>query len=78
MRGRPPRYCSPYHRQRAYEMRRAKKALLPQLLLGQDIDDVRTKAGIERAVVDVLRQYKLLPAAPKRLPPLRIVKDERE
>jgi hypothetical protein len=78
-RGRPPRYCSPYHRQRAYELRRAEKVLrLPKLLLGQDFDDFRTKAGIERAVLDILRQHGILPAAPKRPPPLRIIKEERD
>ena len=68
--------CSTSHRQRAYELRRAQaqlEASIPSLLLGRDIDAMRTKAGIERAVVDVLRKYGILPPAPKRPPPLRIV-----
>jgi hypothetical protein len=52
--------------------------MLPQLLLGRDIDAIHTKAGIERAVVEVLRRFGVLHASPKRPPPLRIVKDERE
>ena len=46
------------------------------MLLGKDIDDLRTKEGIRRAVVFVLRETGLLPPAPKRSPKLRIVKDE--
>jgi hypothetical protein len=58
-RGRPQIYCSASHRQRAYELRRARTQLaarVPSLLLGRDVDTMRTKAGIERAVVDVLRK----------------------
>ena len=49
---------------------------IPSLLLGRDVDDMRTKAGIERAVVDALRKFGVLPPAP---PPkqLRIVEPER-
>jgi hypothetical protein len=50
----------------------------PLLLLGRDIHAMQTKAGIERAVVDVLRKYGLLPPAPKLQSPLRIVKKEDE
>ena len=60
-------------------MRRAQaqlEASIPSLLLGRDIDAMRTKAGIERAVVDVLRKYGILPPAPKRPPPLRIVETD--
>jgi hypothetical protein len=39
---------------------------------------MRTKAGIERAVVDVLCKLGFLERAPKRPPPLRIVKKEAE
>ena len=79
-RGRPPRYCSPYHRQRAYELRRAEKAMrVPQLLLGKDIDDFRTKAGIEHAVLDILHRHGIVSAPPKRRSPrLRLVKDEQD
>jgi hypothetical protein len=48
----------------------------PLLLLGRDIHAMQTKAGIERAVVDVLRKYGVLEPAPKRPPPLRVVKEE--
>jgi hypothetical protein len=41
---------------------------------------MQTKAGIERAVVDVLRKckYGVLEPAPKRPPPLRVVEKEAE
>jgi hypothetical protein len=45
-------------------------------LLGRDVDAIRIKAGIERAVVDVLRTLGFLDPAPKGRPPLRIVKEE--
>ena len=45
--------------------------------LGRDIDDMRTKAGIERAVVDVPRKFDLLPPAPPPPKRLRIVEPER-
>ena len=77
-RGRPPRYCSASHRQRAYEFRRAQAGInIPSLLLGRDIDDMRTKAGVERAVVDVLRKLGLLPPVPPPTKRLRIVEPER-
>jgi hypothetical protein len=78
-RGRPPLYCSASHRQRAYQERRAYAAAvkaLPVQLIGRDIEDMRTKSGIERAVVDVLRRFGVLPPSPKRPARLRIVKDE--
>jgi hypothetical protein len=37
---------------------------------------MQTKAGIERAVVDVLRKLGFLEGAPKGRPPLRIVETE--
>jgi hypothetical protein len=76
-RGRPRLYCSASHRQRAYEVGRAAE-VLPSLLLGRDIDDMRTKAGIERAVIDVLRRLGMLPSAPPKAPPLRLVNTEGE
>ena len=64
-RGRPPRYCSSSHRQMAWHRRREHRLKnLPQLLLGKDIDDIRTVAGIERAVIDVLRRFGVLPPQP--------------
>jgi hypothetical protein len=49
----------------------------PSLLLGRDIDDMRTKAGIERAVVEALRKFGVLPPAPPPTKRLRIVEPER-
>jgi len=74
--GRPPRYCSA-SRQRTYELRRA-QAEITIPLLERDIDDMRTKAGIERAVIIVLRKCGVPPRAPP--PPtkrLRIIEPER-
>jgi hypothetical protein len=80
-RGRPPLYCCASHRQQAYEKRRAYAAaerLTPSLLLGRDIDAMQTKAGIERAVVDVLRKLGFLLPKPKEAPRLSLVKDNDE
>ena len=46
------------------------------MLLGKDVDDLRTQEGMRRSVMSVLREVGLLPPAPKRPPKLRIVKDE--
>jgi hypothetical protein len=73
-RGRTPKYCCRSHRQRAYERRRAAESL-PMRLLGRDLDEHRTRAGIERAVVGTLRRFGFLPPAPKGAPPIRLVKD---
>jgi hypothetical protein len=78
-RGRPPRYCSASHRQMDYIRRRidaAAEGSIPLRLLGNDILAMQTKAGFERAVVEVLRKVGLLPPAPKGLPPVRLVKDD--
>ena len=71
-RGRPKVYCSASCRQRGYEARRAARQP-PARLLDQDIETMKTKAGIERAVVDILRKFGVLPPAPKRPPPLRLI-----
>ncbi len=42
-------------------------------LLNRDIDAMRSKEAIKAAVVEVLRELGLLPAKPKRPPPLRVV-----
>ena len=76
-RGRPRRYCSASHRQLAYQLRRAQAEInILSLALGRDIDDMRTKVGIERAVVDALRTFGVLPPAPPPIRRLRIVKPE--
>ena len=76
-RGRPRLYCSRSCRQRAYESRSAERRL-PEILLGSDIDDIRTKAGIERAVVRVLRELRFLPEAQGPLSQLHLVKDDED
>jgi hypothetical protein len=78
-RGRPPLYCCASHRQRAYQERRAYAAAVkarPVQLIDRDIEDMRTKSGIDRAVVDALRRLGFLPPPPKRPARLRIIKDE--
>jgi len=53
--------------------------MVPVLLLNRDIDGVRSKDGIRRTVISVLRELGILPPAPpapKRPPPLRVVKGE--
>jgi hypothetical protein len=55
--GRPPRRW-----ERAYEFSAARqRGSIPRAAYGRDIDDMRTKAGVERAVVDVLRKLGMLP-----------------
>lgn len=81
-RGRPPLYCCQSCRQRAYEERRAAQFAgrqLPKLLLGKDIEDMRTKAGIRRAIIDVLSEVGLLPESPapqRSKPRLSLVEDD--
>ena len=77
-RGRPPIYCSPSCRQRAYEERRAANQI-PLRLLRSDIDQVRNRDAIKRAVVDVLRELGVIPRPIKPKPArLRLVKEEPE
>jgi len=52
------------------------QASVPQLLLGRDVHAMQTKAGIERAVLYVLRKLGFLEGASKGRPPLRIVEKE--
>ena len=75
--GRRPKYCSQSCRQRAYEARRAQQ-IVPEFLLGRDMEDIRTKAGVERAVVDVLREHGFLPPSPKTKTRLRVVRKKDE
>jgi hypothetical protein len=46
-------------------------------MAGRDIDEYRTKAGIERAVLAALRKFGVLPPEPKKPNPLRLVKSEK-
>jgi hypothetical protein len=71
-RGRPPKYCCAAHRQRAYVIG-LRYEQMPRLLLGADLDEYRTIKGIERAVLDVLRRFRILPPEPPKPPPLRLV-----
>ena len=79
-RGRPKLYCSASCRQRAYEHRKSER-LTPTLLLERDFDQIRSKAGIQRVVMETLREVGLLPKAPaspaaSRLPDLVWVTDD--
>jgi hypothetical protein len=49
------------------------------LIAGRDIDEYRTQAGIERAVLAALRKFGLIPPElnPKKPNPLRLVKSEK-
>ena len=78
-RGRPPKYCSDYHRVRAFHERHASAREFLSLALGKDIHDLQTKEGIERTVVEVLVKYGFLKPPPKHPPRIRIAVDnERE
>jgi len=78
LRGRRPKYCSHSCRQRAYEARRAEQNI-PSLLLGRDMDNIRSRDGIRRAVVDVLRELGMLPETSKGAKPqLRLVENPDE
>lgn len=71
--GRAPLYCSQVCRQRSYEDRRI-QSRIPMYLLDRDIDDIRSKDGIKKVVVDVLRELGLMPMPDKSpRPALRLV-----
>ena len=82
--GRRPLYCSDSCRQRAYERRRIEKEIaqrIPMRLLGGDMEGIKTRDGVTRAVVDVLRELGLIatPSFPtKRGPKLRVIQDDKE
>ena len=47
---------------------------MPRLALGKDLDDIRTKDGLKRAVVSILQELGFLPKSPTRPePPLKLV-----
>ena len=58
-------------------MRRAERSV-PSILLARDIDNVRTKEGIRRAVVDVLRDLGMLPKGSKRKPRLELIQSNED
>jgi hypothetical protein len=58
----------------ACAIRRARGA--PSLLLGCDIDAMRTQAGIDRALLNALRRFGILPPEPPKPPRIRLVKTE--
>jgi hypothetical protein len=44
--------------------------------LARDIDDIRSRDGIRRAVVDVLRELGMLPPGTKRKPKITLVESD--
>jgi hypothetical protein len=42
---------------------------VPRLALGKDLDDIRTKDGLKRAVVSILQELGFLPKSPTRPEP---------
>ena len=83
-RGRRPRYCSASCRQRAYERRQIENEVaqrIPMRLLAGDMEGIKTRDGVRRAIVDVLRELSLIaipPDQPKRGPKLRVIRDDKE
>jgi hypothetical protein len=78
-RGRPPTYCSASHRQRAYEARRFREAAarqMPQMLFKRDWEGIRTSVGIDKAVLNALRRFGIIPTAATPVSKLRLVKNE--
>ena len=76
--GRPRRYCSRSCRQRAYEKRRAETSI-PLHLFTRDHNEIQSRDGIKRAVVDVLRELGFLPSSPSpenRKRKLKLVTDD--
>jgi hypothetical protein len=72
-RGRAPKYCCAAHRQAAWASQGR-----PALLWRRHYDDFRTREGIRRAVIDVLRELGYEPPAPKKpRSSLRLVKDDK-
>jgi hypothetical protein len=43
------------------------------MLMSRDLDEYRSRAGIKRAVIDVLREIGVLSPEPKKPPPLKLV-----
>ncbi len=82
--GRRPLYCSDSCRQRAYERRRIEKEIaqrIPMRLLGGDMEGIKTRDGVRKAIVDVLRELGLIarpPDQPKRGPKLRVIQDDED
>jgi len=79
-RGRPPRYCCPSHRQRAYERRRLRRAEergTPLRLMVADFVDVQARERLREEIRAVLREMGLLPTEPQPPKPrLKLVKPQ--
>src|SRR5262249_42773077 len=56
----------------------AAESSMPLRLLRNDIYEMQTKEGFRRAVVEVLRELRVLEPAPRRLPPLSLVNKDDE
>jgi hypothetical protein len=61
-RGRLPRFCSPAHRQRAYERRKWGQPTL--VALAKDFAEIEDDARIRAAVARALREVGILPPPP--------------
>jgi hypothetical protein len=77
-RGRPPKYCCAAHRQAQYVMWPPEQARRMALLGTRDLEYFRTREGIKRAVISVLREIGILPPEPKqnKPTPFRLVKGD--
>jgi DNA-directed RNA polymerase subunit RPC12/RpoP len=68
--GRPPRYCSASHRQRAYELRKLKVVQTPLAALMEDIARAKLRDIVRLTVNEAMRLNGIAPApAPKREKP---------
>ena len=54
---------------------------IPMRLLAGDMEGIKTRDGVRRAIVDVLRELGLIaipPDQPKRGPKLRVIRDDED
>ena len=76
--GRKRLFCSASCRQQAYADRKATSGI-PARLLSSDFEHWRTKAGVEKLVIEILQRHGLLArSSTPRKPHLRIVQDDSE